>query len=96
MQKFINSRAFSLLMCLICLLYALWAVPTCMRGPVTESRLQQQEYYERLRYYENIQRSAPGGMGVASESGNWGLGINSSANTFKHFDTQGTDGRSHQ
>lgn len=48
MPNFTDSRAFSLLMTLILLVFTAWAIPTCMRGPVTESRLQQQEYYEKM------------------------------------------------
>ena len=84
MRNFINSRVFSLIMCLICLIYLAWGIPTCMRKSVTESRALQQEYYNKFNDVEpqTVFVNEPGMLGIATTKTNpdgskdtWGVGL---------------------
>jgi len=84
MSKFTDSRLFAVIMCLICLIYLSWSIPTCVRKSVTESRALQQEYYNKFKEVEPqvVPVDEPGAVGFTITKTNpdgskdtWGIGL---------------------
>lgn len=94
-KNFTDSRAFALLMCIVLLAYLMWAIPTCIRGPVDYSSESIHKYHEELEALrdELEPMNTPGmvGYGYTQIDPNrvqksYGIGLSVSTGYMQHSD----------